>query len=85
MKNTAKILQHLTDIDPDNFEVELDDEFLSSLHIGTEESGLTLTHPQDMDEARIDEVLVEDSFNEQHYPTIQDIADPEAVEESYRH
>lgn len=76
--------QHLADVNPEDFNVRLDDEALSSAHISDTESGLTPIHRQNIDDSRIDELLVEDSFNEQHYPTIRDIADPEAVDESYK-
>ena len=75
---------NLTDIDPESFTVQLDDESLSSSHIEAGESGLTPIHRQNIDEQRIDELLVEDSFNEEHYPTIGDIADPDAADESYK-
>ena len=83
MKHAHKFTD-LTQIDPDSFNVELDDESLSSSHIEAGESGMTSIHRQNMDEQRIDEILVEDSFNEQHYPTMSDIADPQAVDESYK-
>ena len=74
----------LTNIEPDSFNVELDDELLSSSHIEAGASGLTSIHRQNIDEQRIDELLVEDSFNDEHYPTIEDIADPDAADESYK-
>lgn len=75
---------HLNDIDPDNFAVELDDEFLSASHIEAGESGLTPMHRQNIDEQRIDELLADEGMSEDHYPNISDIADPEAVDESYK-
>lgn len=82
--NTDKKIESLTDIDPDNFETEIDDEALSASHIEAEESGLTPMHRQNIDEQRIDELLVEEGINEDHYPNIRDIADPDATDESYR-
>lgn len=75
---------NLSDIDSDSFTVQLDDESLSSSHIEAGESGLTPIHRQNIDEQRIDELLVEDSFSEDDYPTISDIADPDAADESYK-
>ena len=75
---------NLSDIDSDSFTVHLDDESLSSSHIEAGESGLTEIHRQNIDEQRIDELLVEDSFSEDDYPTISDIADPDAADESYK-
>lgn len=47
------------------------------------EEGLTPMHRQNIDEARIDEVLVEDSLDSDGYPDIRDIADDEAVAHSH--
>ncbi len=74
----------LTHIDPQSFDTQLDDEALSASHIEAGESGLTSVHRQNIDEQRIDELLVEDSFDDEHYPTIEDIADPDAADESYK-
>ncbi len=81
---TDKKIESLTDIDPENFETVLDDAALSASHIEADESGLTPIYRQNIDEQRIDELLVEDGINEDHYPSIRDIADPDAVVESYR-
>lgn len=83
MTTTPKFTD-LTTIEPDNFNVELDDEFLSSSHIEAGESGLTSIHRQNIDEQRIDELLVEEGIHEDHYPSISDIADPDAADESYK-
>lgn len=83
MQTTQKFTD-LTDIDPDNFNVELDDEALSASHIAAGESGLTAIHRQNIDEQRIDELLVEEGINEDHYPSIRDIADPDAADDSYK-
>lgn len=49
---------------------------------GTDEltEGLTPVHRQNINEARIDEILVEDALDDKDYPTIRDIADDDAVE-----
>lgn len=82
--NTHKKVETLTDIDPDYFEVQLDDEALSASHIEAGESGLTAVHRQNIDEQRIDELLAEEGIHEDHYPDIRDIADSGAAEDSYK-
>lgn len=47
------------------------------------QQGLTPAHRQNIDEARIDEVLVEDSLDSTDYPDIHDIADEDAVSQSH--
>jgi len=47
------------------------------------EQGLTEMHHQNIDEARIDEVLVEEAIQGSHYPDIRDIADDDAVAHSH--
>lgn len=47
------------------------------------EEGLTPMHRQNIDEARIDEVLVEESLDSTDYHDIRDIADDEAVPHSH--
>lgn len=67
------IIDALTDtnsIDPDNL--------IDEVH-----SGLTEVHRHNIDESRIDEVLVEDTLDDKHYPTIRDIADEDAVAHSF--
>lgn len=49
----------------------------------TTQEGLTPMHRQNIDEARIDEVLVEDSLDSTDYPDIRDIADEDAVSQSH--
>ncbi|WP_350561539.1 hypothetical protein [Psychrobacter sp. CAL346-MNA-CIBAN-0220] len=44
--------------------------------------GLTPMHRQNIDEARVDEVLVEDNLDDSDYPNIVDIADRDAAENS---
>lgn len=83
MTTPTNPINSLTDVDPDEFDVRLDDERLSSAHISAGESGLTPIHRQNIDESRIDELLVDDGVNEDHFPTIRDIADPNAIHESY--
>jgi hypothetical protein len=51
--------------------------------VGTDATqGLTPMHRQNIDEARVDEVLVEDNLDDSDYPDIVDIADREAAEHS---
>ena len=49
----------------------------------TTQEGLTPMHRQNIDESRIDEVLVEDSLDSTDYPDIRDIADEDAVSQSH--
>ena len=49
----------------------------------TPEQGLTPMHRQNIDESRVDEVLVEDTLDDKDYPEIRDIADDDAVSQSY--
>jgi len=44
--------------------------------------GLTPMHHQNIDESRIDEVLVDDNLDDSDYPDIIDIADRDAAERS---
>lgn len=45
--------------------------------------GLTPMHRQNIDESRVDEVLVEDALDDKDYPGIRDIADDDAVAHSH--
>lgn len=48
--------------------------------VGTDAiQGLTPMHRQNIDESRIDEVLVEDNLDDKDYPSIVDIADRDAA------
>ena len=48
--------------------------------VGTDATqGLTPMHRQNIDESRIDEVLVEDNLDDKDYPSIVDIADRDAA------
>ena len=49
----------------------------------TPKQGVTPMHRQNIDESRVDEVLVEDSLQDKDYPEIRDIADDDAVSQSY--
>ena len=51
--------------------------------LGDVSEGVTPMHRQNIDESRIDEVLVEDNLDDKDYPTIRDIADNDAVEHSF--
>ena len=44
--------------------------------------GLTPMHRQNIDEARVDEVLVQDNLDDNDYPDAMDIADRDAAERS---
>ncbi len=51
--------------------------------VGTDATqGLTPMHRQNIDEATIDNVLVQDNLDDSNYPDIVDIADREAAERS---
>ncbi|ERL55361.1 hypothetical protein [Psychrobacter aquaticus] len=51
--------------------------------VGTDATqGLTPMHRQNIDESRVDEVLVQDNLDDSNYPDILDIADREAAERS---
>ena len=83
MANPNNNIEHLTDVAPDEFDVRLDDETLSSSHISAGETGLTPMHRQNIDESRIDELLVEDNLDDNDYPDIVDIADKDAAKTSH--
>ncbi len=44
--------------------------------------GLTPTHRQNIDESRVDEILVQDNLDDSDYPDAMDIVDREAAERS---
>lgn len=44
--------------------------------------GLTPIHRQNIDESRVDELLVQDNLDDADYPSVIDIADAEAAERS---
>lgn len=51
--------------------------------VGTDATqGLTPMHRQNIDESRVDEVLVQDNLDDSNYPDSLDIADREAAERS---
>ncbi|MFT5120256.1 MAG: hypothetical protein ACI9ST_000011 [Psychrobacter glaciei] len=51
--------------------------------VGTDATqGLTPMHRQNIDESRVDEVLVQDNLDDDNYPDAMDIADREAAERS---
>lgn len=57
----------------------------SNSQVGTTDDGsqgVTPMHRQNIDEARVDEVLVDDNLDDSDYPDIVDIADREAAERS---
>lgn len=47
------------------------------------EQGLTPMHRQNIDDSRIDEILVEEALEDTDYPDIRDIADDNAVSQSF--
>ena len=49
----------------------------------TPKQGVTPMHRQNIDESRVDEVLVEDALDDEDYPSIRDIADTDAVAHSH--
>jgi hypothetical protein len=55
----------------------------SNSQVGSDATqGLTPVHRQNIDESRIDEVLVQDNLDDNDYPDAVDIADAEAAERS---
>ena len=46
--------------------------------------GLTPVHRQNIDESRVDEILVQDNLDDSDYPDAMDIADKDAAEYSNR-
>ena len=68
-------------IDEDEFEE--DTGFRSSQVGGYATQGLTPVHHQNIDESRIDELLVEENLDDSHYPNIADIADRDAAKLSH--
>ena len=67
-------------IDEDEFEE--DTGFRSSQVGGDATQGLTPVHHQNIDESRIDELLVEDHLDDRNYPDIVNIADRDAAKSS---
>lgn len=87
-----------TNINDNNQEVNLDNPMLHTIdnddvidnsagfdnsEVGTDATqGLTPMHRQNIDESRVDEVLVQDNLDDNNYPDAMDIADREAAERS---
>lgn len=87
-----------TDMDDKDQLVDLDDSMLHTIdnddvidntagfnnsEVATDATqGLTPMHRQNIDEATIDNVLVQDNLDDSDYPDIVDIADKEAAEHS---
>ena len=87
-----------TNINDNNQEVNLDNPMLHTIdnddvidnsagfdnsEVGTDATqGLTPMHRQNIDESRVDEVLVQDNLDDSDYPDAMDIADREAAERS---
>ena len=87
-----------TDMERDDQLVDLDNTMLHTIdnddaidnstgfnnsEVGTDASqGLTPMHRQNIDESTIDNLLVLDNLDDNNYPDIVDIADPEAAERS---
>ena len=88
-------IQDDTDINDNSQEIDLDDPMLHTIDnddvidnsAGFDNSqagsdviqGLTPMHRQNIDESRIDEVLVDDNLDDSDYPDIVDIADRDAA------
>lgn len=86
------------DMDTDDQLIDLDDPMLHTIddndviddsvgfdnsEVGTDAiQGLTPMHRQNIDESRVDELLVEDNLHDTDYPDIVDIADSDAAENS---
>jgi len=91
-------IQGDTDINNNSQEVDLDNPMLHTIdnddvidnsagfdnsEVGTDATqGLTPMHRQNIDESRVDEVLVQDNLDDSDYPDAMDIADREAAERS---
>ena len=91
-------IQGDTDINDNSQEVDLDNPMLHTIdnddvidnsagfdnsEVGTDATqGLTPMHRQNIDESRVDEVLVQDNLDDSDYPDAMDIADREAAERS---
>ena len=91
-------IQDDTDINDNSQEIDLDDPMLHTIDnddvidnsAGFDNSqagsdaiqGLTPMRHQNIDESRIDEVLVDDNLDDSDYPDISDIADRDAAERS---
>lgn len=83
--------EHIEQVDLDNPMLHvIDDEEdidnsagFSNSQVGSDATqGLTPIHRQNIDESRIDEILVEDNLDDVAYPDIVDIADKDAAEYS---
>ncbi len=91
-------IQGDTNINDNSQEVDLDNPMLHTIdnddvidnsvgfdnsQVGTDATqGLTPIHRQNIDESRVDEVLVQDNLDDSDYPDSMDIADREAAERS---
>ena len=91
-------IQGDTNINDNSQEVDLDNPMLHTIdnddvidnsvgfdnsQVGTDATqGLTPIHRQNIDESRVDEVLVQDNLDDSDYPDSMDIADREATERS---
>ncbi|WP_201533603.1 hypothetical protein [Psychrobacter immobilis] len=91
-------IQGDTNINDNSQEVDLDNPMLHTIdnddvidnsvgfdnsQVGTDATqGLTPIHRQNIDESRVDEVLVQDNLDDNDYPDSMDIADREAAERS---
>ncbi len=68
-------------IDNDDFD---EDAGFNNSQVGSDATqGLTPVHHQNIDESRIDELLVEDNLDDNDYPDIVDIADKDAAKTSH--
>lgn len=90
--------QKSSDMDRDDQLVDLDDDMLRTIdnddvidntagfnnsEVATDATqGLTPMHRQNIDEANIENILVQDNLDDDDYPSIVDIADRDAAENS---
>ncbi|MFZ2843619.1 hypothetical protein [Psychrobacter sp.] len=64
----------------DNNDIPRDDAGFRNSQVGSDATqGLTPMHRQNVDESRIDELLIDDNLDDSDYPDIVDIADRDAA------
>ena len=67
----------------DNNDVNDNSAGFNNSQVGSDATqGLTPVHRQNIDESRVDEILVQDNLDDSDYPDAMDIADREATERS---
>ena len=87
--NTDEQDNQLVDLDNpmlhtiDNDDVIDNSAGFNNSEVGTDAiQGLTPAHRQNIDESRVDEILVQDNLDDRNYPDSMDIVDREAAERS---